>query len=166
MENIDNRRRNEDPAVMLLQKEIDYHLEEKLCIYAFVAASIEMKAARECRNKFQSTIYIKFNTRERREKVDLRLDPAIGRRVSVRAVAGFPRVTIEVLGSRSPTSPLPSALPELCYRSHPWWICRWSKGADVWRVSAMKLGAWLVVFLFPGGGGYYSSIAAGLCFRG
>ncbi|WZZ07248.1 hypothetical protein YC2023_093169 [Brassica napus] len=96
----------------------------------------------------------------------LRLDPAIGRRVSVRAVAGPPRVTIEVLGSRSPTSPLPSALHELCYRSHPWWICRWSKGADVWRVGARKLGAWSVVVLFPGGGGYYSSIAAGSCLRG
>ncbi|KAH0925281.1 hypothetical protein HID58_017537 [Brassica napus] len=50
--------------------------------------------------------------------------------------------------------------------SHPWWIYRWSKGADVWRVGAMKLGAWSVVFLSPGGGGYYSSIAAGSCLRG
>lgn len=83
-----------------------------------------------------------------------------------RAVVGAPRVTIEVVGSRFPSSPLTSALPELWYRPHPWRICHWSKGAVVWRVGAMKLVVWSMVVLFLGGGGSYSSFAAGSCLRG
>ncbi|KAL0805771.1 hypothetical protein Bca101_098262 [Brassica carinata] len=49
--------------------------------------------------------------------------------------------------------------------SHPRQICFWSKGAVVWRLGAVKLVVLPVEVSFPGGGGSYSSIAAGICLR-
>ncbi|CAF1933103.1 unnamed protein product [Brassica napus] len=62
-------------------------------------------------------------------------------------------------------SPLTSALLELWFRSYPWQICLWSKGAVVWRFGAVKLVILPVDVSFPGGGGSYSSVAAGPCLR-
>ncbi|KAH0858401.1 hypothetical protein HID58_086662 [Brassica napus] len=73
-----------------------------------------------------------------------RLGPASGRRVSVRAVAGAPRAT---------------------FRSHPWRICFWSKGAVVWRFGTVKLVVLPVDVSCPGGGGSYSSVTASPCLR-
>ncbi|CAN6844044.1 unnamed protein product [Brassica oleracea] len=49
--------------------------------------------------------------------------------------------------------------------SHPRRICFWIKGAVVWRLGAVKLVVLPFDVSFPGGGGSYSSVAAGPCLR-
>ncbi|KAF3522112.1 hypothetical protein F2Q69_00046920 [Brassica cretica] len=55
--------------------------------------------------------------------------------------------------------------PCLNSRSGPIRGCFWSKGAVVWRLCAVKLVVLPVEVSFPGGGGSYSSVAAGPCLR-
>ncbi|CAF2055697.1 unnamed protein product [Brassica oleracea var. botrytis] len=55
--------------------------------------------------------------------------------------------------------------PCLSSRSGPIRGCFWSKGAVVWRLGAVKLVVLPVEVSFPGGGGSYSSVAAGPCLR-
>ncbi|CAN7004532.1 unnamed protein product, partial [Brassica oleracea var. botrytis] len=50
-------------------------------------------------------------------------------------------------------------------RSHLRRICFWIKGAVVWRLRALKLVVLPFHVSFPGGGGSYSSIAAGPCLQ-
>ncbi|XP_013595187.1 PREDICTED: uncharacterized protein LOC106303476 [Brassica oleracea var. oleracea] len=59
----------------------------------------------------------------------------------------------------------PPPLFEEGLRSHPWRICFWSKSAVVWRFGAVKLIVLPVDVSFSGGGGSYSSVTAGPCFR-
>ncbi|CAG7875044.1 unnamed protein product, partial [Brassica rapa] len=90
------------------------------------------------------------------------LDPAIGRRVSVRAVAGTHFFPCKTFLPASPSSPLTFRLVRTLFQFLFFVVVRfWSKDAVAGRASARKVSL-SDQGSNPGGGGSYSSIAAGL----
>ena len=118
------------------------------------------------RCKTQIFRIIKVESRERKERERERkyiyLGPAYGRRVSVRAVAGAHFLPFKMFLSASPSSSLTFRLVWALFQSLVFVVARfWSKDAVAGRTSARKVSP-SDQGSNPGGGGSYSSIAAGL----
>ncbi|WZZ73636.1 hypothetical protein YC2023_085006 [Brassica napus] len=95
-----------------------------------------------------------------REKGDLRLNPAYGRRVSVRAGVGSFLLPSKRFLFASSSSPITERLVGALDWSHPPKVApAWREDALAWRPMCEKIGLHVQVVI-PGDGGYHRSVDA------
>ena len=95
-----------------------------------------------------------------REKGDLRLNPAYGRRVSVRAGVGSFLLPSKRFLFASSSSPITERLVGALDWSHPPKVVpAWREDALAWRPMCEKIGLHVQVVI-PGDGGYHRSVDA------